>query len=179
MINENYRVPAWLLQKVGKHNQVLAMSIDTPIRLHKFSKSPPLKVHHFRAPSYDITKKYKHLKSSYNKPAESPFDKNLSKNYIKKHSSSNRTEAFLSMHKKKLRADVLSVENKDAKYEPRVSSLPPLKNSLARSIADNSLVSNPRVDCDLSEEGAEWNNTESEEDGKNLQEYLREYNYIQ
>ena len=73
------------------------------------------------------------------------------------------------------RQDFIKIAN--SKYQPRVKNLPPIKNQLAKSLAYNGLISSVEIKFDPNERpNSDWYDSESEEEGKYLQEYLKKYN---
>ena len=112
----------------------MALSVDGPVRLHRFSKSPDTKLNDLKVSSYELTKRLRKIKEKNRKN----FEKNSLTNFITK-KNSNRTEALLNSYKfeenKHKRQDFIKIAN--SKYQPRVKNLPPIKNQLAKSLAYN------------------------------------------
>ena len=152
----------------------MALSVDGPVRLHRFSKSPDTKLNDLKVSSYELTKRLRKIKEKNRKN----FEKNSITNFITK-KNSNRTEALLNSYKfeenKHKRQDFIKIAN--SKYQPRVKNLPPIKNQLAKSLAYNGLISSVEIKFDPNERpNSDWYDSESEEEGKYLQEYLKKYN---
>ena len=179
-VNDSYSgIPYWILERVNKPSSLLSMSIESPVRIHQFSKSPQLKHNRLKSLNYELSKKSKvDLNGIYHRR----FRKQSILQFIKENSTIISTHGLL--NPLKLSTKQLMVSKKQTYKDHllthdkrRVISLPPVKKIYTKSIAIESLV--PAFGVKLESREAretEWENSLSEDDEKNLKEYLLQYN---
>lgn len=148
------KIPVWILDRVTRPQ--VSQSINSPIRIHQFSKSPQLQRRHLKSlnlqsgknPSLDFqrifAKKFK-TRPFYSPHPASPLVGPLEHSFTKK-----KQKTLKKTHK---------------------NSLPPIQNPVHRYITVHALVGTK-----FEEKETEWENSQSEDDEKHLQEYLLKYN---
>ena len=163
-------IPSWILAKGSKPSSVFISPDKRQIRLHQFNKSPQLRYSQINPfgnqPGAYLKKIRNYFSSDIRRFGKQPikllFDPKKNKKILLKSSKVN-----------------LKKSGKINFYKPRVKNLPPISNQLARSVANNSLISSIGIKYNSSDDdSAEWNMSESEEDAKNLQDYLKQYLHL-
>ena len=179
-VSDSYSgIPYWILEKVRKPSPILVMSIENPVRMHQFSKSPQLKHTRLQSLNYEQSKK---SKANLNGIYDRRFRKQSLLQFIKENSGIISPDGVLNPLKLSNKQLIMSKHFKNRELllrhdKRKIISLPPVKKTITRSIAINSLI--PTIGLKLEsrdDKETEWENSHSEDDEKNLKEYLLQYN---